>query len=126
MYKFSEPDVNQLEIFEKSLPFGGKLDRNNRWIRLAELINWRELESIYARSFASTGRPGVRAHYVLASLIIKHKLDSSDEEVAEHISENPYMQYFIGLPRFEYRVPYDPSTLTNVRKRLGEEEFDFV
>ena len=44
MYKYSEPDVNQLEIFEKSLPFGGKLDRNNRWIRLAELVNWRELE----------------------------------------------------------------------------------
>ncbi len=124
MYKYSEPDVNQLEIFEKSLPFGGKLDRNNRWIRLAELVNWRELESIYAKSFATTGRPGVRARYVLASLIIKHKLDSSDEEVAEHISENPYMQYFIGLPRFQYRVPYDPSTLTNVRKRLGEEEFD--
>ena len=124
MYKFSEADVNQLEIFEKSLPFGGKLNHNNRWICLAELINWRELESIYAKTFATVGRPGVRARFVLGSLIIKHKLDCSDEEVTEQISENPYMQYFIGLPRFQYQVPYDSSTLTNVRKRLGEDEFD--
>jgi len=124
MYQFSEADVNQLELFEQSLPFGGKLNRNNRWLRLAELINWRELEAIYAKTFSSTGRPGVRARHVIGSLIIKHRLECSDEEVGQQISENPYMQYFIGLPRFQYRVPYDPSTLTNVRKRLSPEQFD--
>jgi hypothetical protein len=116
--------MNQLQLFEQSLPFGGKLNRQNRWIRLAELINWRELESIYAKTFASIGRPGVRARFVLGSLIIKHKLQCSDDEVSEHISENPYMQFFIGLARFEYRVPYDSSTLSNVRKRLTQEQFD--
>lgn len=124
MYQFSEPDVNQLELFEKSLPFGGKLNHDNRWIRLAELVPWRQLEETYAGTFSSTGRPGVRARHVVGSLIIKHKLECSDEEVAEQISENPYMQYFIGLPRFQYRVPYDPSTLTNVRKRLSQKQFD--
>ncbi len=124
MYKFSEPDVNQIELFEQSLPFGGKLNRNNRWILLSELIDWRELEATYARTFSIIGRPGIRARYVLGSLIIKHIIDSSDEEVAEHISENPYMQYFIGLPRFSYRLPFDTSTLSKVRKRLGKEQFD--
>jgi hypothetical protein len=124
MYQLSEPDVNQLELFEKSLPFGGKLNRDNRWIKLAELVPWRQLEEIYAQTFSTTGRPGVRARHVIGSLIIKHKLESSDEEVGAQISENPYMQYFIGLPRFEYRVPYDPSTLTNVRKRLSQKQFD--
>lgn len=124
MYQFSEPDVNQLQLFEQSLPFGGKLNRNNRWIGLAELIPWRELEESYAKTFSATGRPGVRARHVIGSLIIKHKLEASDEEVAEHISENPYMQYFIGLARWKERVPYDPSTLTNVRKRLSQQQFD--
>ncbi len=124
MYKFSEPDMNQLQLFEQSLPFSGKLNHNNRWIRLAELINWSELEATYAKTFSTTGRPGVRARHVIGSLIIKHKLECSDGEVGEQISENPYMQYFIGLPRFQYRVPYDTSTLTNVRKRLSEEQFD--
>ncbi len=124
MYKFCEPDMDQLQLFEKSLPFGGKLNRNNRWIRLAELVNWRELEGIYAKTFSTTGRPGIRARYVIGSSIIKHKLECSDDEVAEHISENPYMQYFIGLPRYKYLVPYDTSTLSRVRGRLGNEEFE--
>lgn len=124
MYKFSEPDMNQLQLFEQSLPFSGKLNHNNRWIRLAELINWRELEAIYAKSFSTTGRPGVRARHVIGSLIIKHKLECSDNEVGEQISENPYMQYCIGLPRWRSLVPYDSSTLTNVRKRLSKKQFD--
>ena len=124
MYQLSEPDVNQLELFEQSLPFGGKLNRNNRWIHLAELAPWRELEESYAKTFSSTGRPGIRARYVIGSFIIKHKLECSDDEVSEQISENPYMQYFIGLARWKERVPYDPSTLTNVRKRLNQKQFD--
>jgi len=124
MYKFSEPDMNQLELFEKSLPFGGKLNHNNRWIRLANLVPWLELENSYAKTFSTTGRPGVRARYVLGSIIIKHQLQCSDEELGEQISENPYMQFFIGLPRFQYRIPFDISTLSNVRKRLGKEQFD--
>jgi len=124
MYRFSEPDKNQLEIFEQSLPFGGKLNRKNRWIQLSGLVNWRELEAIYAKTFSGTGRPGVRARYVIGSLIIKHIMKCSDEEVWLHISENPYMQYFIGFSRYRYDAPYDPSTLTNVRKRLSKEQFD--
>jgi len=124
MYKISEPNMNQLEIFEKSLPFGGMLNRDNRWIRLADIVPWRDLESSYAKSFSTTGRPGIRARYVLGSIIIKHQLQCSDEEVGEQVSENPYMQYFIGLERYQYRLPFDISTLSNVRKRLGKEQFD--
>lgn len=124
MYRLSEPDENQLEIFEQSLPFEGRLNRKNRWIQLAGLVNWRELEAVYAKTFSQTGRPGVRARYVIGSLIIKHILGCSDEEVCLHISENPYMQFFVGFSRYRYDVPYDPSTLTNVRKRLSKEQFD--
>lgn len=123
MYKFSEPNTDQLEMFEKSLPFGDTLDRNNRWIRLSGLIDWHRFESIYAQTFSTTGRPGIRARYVLGSLILKHKLGVSDEELLLHLSENPYLQYFIGLEKFSQDIPFDASTLTNVRKRLGDDEF---
>jgi hypothetical protein len=33
------------------LPFGGKLSGDNRWIKLAELIPWDELEDGYAAQF---------------------------------------------------------------------------
>jgi hypothetical protein len=117
MYKFTEPDVNQLEMFEKSLPFGGQMNRDNRWIRLADIVPWGDLESSYAKTFSTTGRPGIRARYVLGSIIIKHQLQCSDDELGEQISENPYMQYFIGLERYQYHLPFDISTLSNVKQR---------
>ena len=34
--------------------------------------------------------------------------------------ENPYYQYFIGLPGYEYKAPFVPSLLVEFRKRLDE------
>lgn len=124
MYKFSEPVNRQLEMFEKSLPFGGKLDADNRWLKLASLIDWQKFEAIYAETFAAIGRPGIRAREVIGALILKYILAVSDSELTLQLTENPYFQYFIGMARFKNRPPFDSSTLTHVRKRLGEKLFD--
>ena len=42
MYLCQEPDPNQLEMFEATLPFDDRLARNNRWLRLAHTLNWQE------------------------------------------------------------------------------------
>lgn len=39
----------------------------------------------------------------------------------EQITENPYYQYFIGLPGFSNEDPYVPSLLVEFRKRLDDE-----
>jgi hypothetical protein len=39
---------HQLSFEDFFLPFGGKLSGDNRWIKLAELIPWDELEDDYA------------------------------------------------------------------------------
>ena len=124
MYKNSTSFTNQLEFFEASLPFGGKLDSNNRWIKLSSQVSWEHFEKIYAKTFAKIGRPGKEARLVIGALILKHKLEVSDEELTSQLTENPYLQFFVGLPKFQSDAPFDSSTLTNVRKRLGEEEFD--
>ena len=124
MYKYSESFTNQLEIFEKSLPFEGKLDTNNRWIELSSQIDWTKFEKIYANTFSKIGRPGKDARLVIGALILKHKLELSDDEVTQQLAENPYLQFFVGLSKFQTEAPFDSSTLTNVRKRLGEKEFD--
>ena len=123
MYICQEPDQQQLEFFERSLPFSGKLDRENRWIRLAHTLNWRELELSYAKLFATEGRPGIRARYVLGTLILKHQFQMSDEETLQLIVENPYCQYFIGLAQFTTTMPFEVSSLSRVRERLGEKTF---
>lgn len=124
MYKYSTKFANQLEMFEASLPFGGKLTPNNRWIKMAAQVDWEKFEKIYAKTFATIGRPGKDARLVIGALILKHKLDVSDEEMTQQITENPYLQFFVGLATYHAEPPFDSSTLTHVRQRLGEREFD--
>ena len=42
---------HQLSFEGFFLPFGGKLSGDNRWINLAELILWDDLEDDYAAQF---------------------------------------------------------------------------
>ena len=49
MYRRKHRD--QLSFKDFFLPFGGQLSGENRWIRLAELIPWDELDDDYASQF---------------------------------------------------------------------------
>jgi len=42
MYKYTEQQI--MIPHEFFLPFGGKLNPNNRWCKLASLISWAEIE----------------------------------------------------------------------------------
>lgn len=57
----------------------------------------------------------------LGSLIIQTKFQYSDRELVEQIAENPYLQYFIGLPGYQEDAPFDASTLALFRKRISAE-----
>ncbi len=70
---------NQLKIEDFVFPFG-ELDKNNRWVKLADIIPWFEFEQIYSEKFINNGRPSKPFRIVLGSLIIKQKLNCSDRE----------------------------------------------
>jgi len=55
MYK--SQDRKTLPLFPELFPFGGKLNENNRWLRVSELIPWEELEDEYRKHFSDVGRP---------------------------------------------------------------------
>lgn len=40
---YRSKDRRTRSLFPELFPFGGKLDENNRWLRIAELIPWEEL-----------------------------------------------------------------------------------
>ena len=112
---------HQLSFKDFFLPFGGKLSGDNRWIKLAELIPWDELEDDYAAQFCKGfGAPAKPFRMALGALIIKARLGLTDEELVEQIKENPYLQFFIGLEAFQYSAPFDPSMMVYFRKRLPE------
>jgi hypothetical protein len=51
------------------------------------------------------GCPVKDARLVIGNVIIKHKLCLSDEETGCQIQENPYLQYIVGLPGYQMKVP---------------------
>ncbi len=115
----------QLTIAEFDWPIETALDKNNRWVKLSECIPWDELaESYYQGMRADRGRPLIDARRVIGAVIIKHKLCLSDVETVQQIQENPYLQYFVGLPGYQAAVPFAPSLLVEVRKRMGEAVFE--
>lgn len=118
MYRHNQ---KQLQFENFSLPFGGKLRSDNRWVRLAKFIPWEEFEPDYAKTLASSdkGPPAMSVRVALGTLIIKERLGASDEETVEQISENPYLQYFLGFKSFKLEPPFDPSMLVHFRKRLS-------
>jgi len=119
MYRREHRD--QLSFKDFFLPFGGQLSGDNRWIKLAELIPWDELEDDYASHFCKGfGAPAKPFRMALGALIIKARLGLTDEELVEQIKENPYLQFFLGLEGFQYSSPFDPSMMVYFRKRLPE------
>ena len=52
---------------------------------------------------------------VSVSLIIQKQYDFSDRELLEQITENPYYQYFIGLPGHQQEAPFVPPLLVEFR-----------
>ena len=44
-----------------------------------------------------------------------------DREFVEQITENPYLQYFIGLPGYQEEAPFDASTLVDFRRQITAE-----
>ena len=122
MYKKVEQLETESENFE--LPFEGKLAEDNRWVIMAKLIPWAEVEEEYAKKFTPLlGAPAKSSRMALGALIIKEKLGISDRETVEQIRENPYLQYFIGLNSYRNEAPFEASMLVHFRQRL---EIDLV
>ena len=111
-YRFS--DFNQ--------PAGLKMNPENRWVKKAAAIPWDDIEERYADLFPSTtGNPAKPLRLALGSLLIQKQYDYSDRELVEQITENPYYQYFIGLPGYQSKPPFVPSLLVEFRKRLPDD-----
>lgn len=101
-----------------------KLSPNNRWIQLSFLLPWDEMVTIYGRKYSDRmGAATINPRIVIGALIVKHKLGLSDQETLQTISENPYMQFFLGLEEFCPEPLFSPSLFTEIRKRLGDETF---
>jgi transposase, IS5 family len=118
--------TQQIPIEEFKNPFAFALSKDNRWVKLAAILPWDELATIYHRTLSASkkGRPCKDARMVIGALIIKHKEVLSDRRTLESIQENIYQQYFIGLSEYTYEPVFDSTLFVSIRKRLGAAAFD--
>lgn len=123
MIKYTPANQLTLEGFEH--PFEQELSKDNRWVKLAALIPWDDLASVYCKQLSSTsGRESIDARMVIGAIIVKHKLGLDDRGTVAMISENIYLQYFCGLKSFQTVKPFHPTVFVEIRKRMGASEFD--
>lgn len=97
------------------------IDLGHPLVRLAREIDWGFLDQRFAGVCTpGAGQPGLPTRLVAGLFILKHMHDLSDEVLCARWLENPYYQFFCGELSFCHQLPFDRSSLTHWRQRLGE------
>lgn len=124
--RYVSPQQLTLDCFRS--PFEQNLNPSNRWVVLAKLIPWDEVCDLYLKNVgvSTTGRPALSPRIIIGSMIIKHMCNLDDRETVNQISENIYMQYFLGYSTFCSEIPFDASLFVDFRKRLGMENLNAI
>jgi IS5 family transposase len=99
------------------------IDMKHPLVQLAEQIDWKFLDGRFGSVCSEgPGQPGLPTRLVAGLFILKHMHDLSDEVLCARWIENPYYQYFCGELSFRHKLPFDRSSMTRWRQRLGEEQ----
>ena len=99
------------------------IDLDHPLVRLARAIDWGFLDGRFAGvCTAGAGQPPLPTRLVAGLFILKHMHDLSDEVLCARWLENPYYQFFCGELSFCHQLPFDRSSMTHWRQRLGEAE----
>ena len=117
MYRAKE---RQMSIYDYLPPYHGELRDKNRWLLLADAIDWDRFEQGYSELFAPGGKAAISARIALGCRIIQLHYDVSDREVVELVRESPYLQYFLGMETFSDVLPFSSRTVARFRARIPD------
>lgn len=98
------------------------IDPRHELVRLGEVIDWSRFAAAFGPLYADKGRPALPVRLMVGLHILKYMYGLSDPEITERWVENPYYQHFCGEVFFQHQAPFDRSSMTRWRKRLGEEK----
>ena len=116
-------DSGQSDLFKARLD--QIVDLNHPLAKLGRAIDWRFLEERFGAVYADTvGQPPLPTRLMAGLAILKSMHDLSDEAVCERWVENPYFQLFCGEEFFRHAPPFDRSSMTRWRQRMGEEKLN--
>ena len=110
MYRAKE---KQMSIYDYLPPYHGELRDKNRWVRLAEAIDWDRFEQGYSELFAPSGKAAISARIALGCRVIQLHYEVS-------VRESPYLQYFLGMETFSDEMPFSARTVARFRARIPD------
>jgi transposase, IS5 family len=113
-------DSGQNDLFRARLDH--IVDMNHPLAKLARTTGWTFLEESFGAVYEDDpGRPPLPTRLMAGLAILKYMYNLSDEALCERWLENPYYQLFCGEEFFQHKLPFDRSSLTRWRQRMGEE-----
>jgi len=99
------------------------IDLNHGLVKLGTAIDWRFLNEQCGAAYSDRpGQPPLPTRLMAGVMILKYSYDLSDEGLCERWVENPYFQYFCGEEFFRHDLPFNRSSLTRWRQRMGEDK----
>ena len=114
-------ETGQTDLFRARLD--QIVNRDHALVRLARTLDWRVLEERFGAVYSDgPGQPPLPTRLMAGLAILKHLHDLSDEILCDRWLENPYFQLFCGEEFFQHQLPFDRSSLTRWRQRMGEEK----
>ena len=109
-----------MSVYDFLPPYHGELSGRNRWVQLADAIDWEGFEKAYSELFAPGGKVAIPARIALGCRIIQLHYGVSDREVVQLVRESPYLQYFLGLETFGDEMPFSARTVARFRTRIPD------
>ena len=106
--------------------FRSRLDQiinmKHELVKLAQAVSWAAIEERCGAVYTDgPGMPPLPTRLMAGLAILKFTFDLSDEELCARWIESPYFQFFCGEEFFLHELPFDRSSLTRWRQRMGEE-----
>lgn len=121
----AKPDMPNGDLFRSSLE--AILDPQHDLLRLAALIDWDRFDDAFGPLYhPGKGRRGLATRLMAGLHLLKHMKGLSDEETCTTWLENPYFQAFCGETHFQHRLPFDRSSMTRWRGRIGPRDLEVL
>lgn len=115
----NEEKMPQQELFRQELE--RLVDTRHPLVKLSHRMNWDHFDREFGTKYSETnGRPAINTRLMVSIHYLKYAFNLSDDDTLSLWVENPYWQYFSGMIHFQHQMPFNSSSMTRWRKRMGE------
>ena len=120
-----KPEAPNEDLFRSSLE--AILSPQHELLLLGKKIDWDRFDDAFGTHFDEhRGRAGLPTRLMAGLHLLKHMKGLSDEELCAVWVENPYFQAFCGETHFQHQAPFDRSSMTRWRQRIGAKDMELL